>query len=113
MVASFDVVSPIETLLPKWFDMIQKWASDGSLRKAIEAIVIRNPKDSQVKTLTELLDQWSGGSFKSLPAVELVTASSINDHPVCYDRVLNKIVLSKNWSAAVSVESILKVLATF
>ncbi|MFN9695197.1 MAG: hypothetical protein ACK550_15600, partial [Synechococcaceae cyanobacterium] len=107
MAASFDVVSPLELVLPKWFELIQAWASDGSLQKVVEGTILRDPKDSQVKIFAELLDEWSAGNFKSLPAVELEAASSINANPVCSDRALNKILFNKNWSAAVSVESVL------
>jgi Ca2+-binding RTX toxin-like protein len=110
MATLIEVIPPIELVLPQWHELINKWALDGSLKKAVESSVARDLKDPELKELEELLIQWSDGNYKSLPPVSLEAKGFINERPVVYDRLQNKIIINQDWAYKVDSGSILNAL---
>ena len=97
----------LETLLPHWHSLLQDWASSGRLTSAAqEALLLKE----EPQALTDLVRQWSGGDFSSLPPIVLLSSSDISGAMGAYAISTGTIYINADWLAGASNDHAFRVL---
>jgi len=97
----------LEALLPKWHDLLRQWSAEGSLGSAAQEALLLNGIPA---SLEALINQWSGGDFRSLPPVVLLSAADISGAMGAYAISTGRIYLNAEWMAGASKEQVYAVL---
>jgi hypothetical protein len=97
----------LSTLLPRWYALLQDWASSSRLSAAAQEALLLQAEPEQ---LTNLVSQWSSGNFQSIPEILLLDGAEMNGAMGAYALSTGKIYLNQDWLAGASADQINAVL---
>ena len=92
-----------------WHTELMRWAGDGKLLEAASKALHISRKRPPAE-LNELIQQLASGSFKGLPAIELLSAESLPTAAGAYAASSQTIYINQDWLQRSSTEQVLFVL---
>jgi hypothetical protein len=65
----------LDSVLPEWHKLLERWAADGSLVAAAQDALML---PGEPEALKHLVAQWSAGDFSGIPPIVLPPSADMN-----------------------------------